>query len=1129
VADFWFLVAVVLTIILLSRSKKYDSYTEGYQNGYRTFGAMLENMIASGRTDAESLKQLIKMGEDGTVVSDGRATQRVDVAEDRFISDTYDKDDDYTDDSVLDSNIANVAQSLPISVPVPQPINQNTVEEKLRRSLRNLNIILYTASFLLVAAGALFIASSSSPQIKLVTVIAIITLFYVGGFIVHSKSIRLRPAAIAFLGTSLALIPFAGLALEQYTNLSSTQSWLITSLVGLSAYFVVAISLQSQLVAYLTMAFVLSLVGSMTAAGVSALVLQFVAMITVSLIASIVAHFRPNWVPKVFNSPIERSGQIITPVALVASLFAFDALLLFDYQIVFAVATLHYVVAWLQTRNIAYESIVRVLAYVIAGLLAWDIFDGDVAIIAFAMCLLLTLQHAYSLVMIKLPGRLSTEKTWITILFVVQIFLFLFWLNHSLAPLFTAVGLVVVGLTSLVVALRLRTVPVAAIGLVASVILPFIVTRDLASPPLAWWTLVVIFVGAAIASLTLYARWSSRSRSLRYFMTISYVTYLVLAVISAWVDGGALVAMATYFSVALIVLLASYISQTPWVQIIFTIFVFMGLLSLGAVLNIQQPWYTLFVGGVGALIFWSTSITHGYFHQVYRQFIMLISGQAALLLIAGVALYGNEPASKFILLILLLAACSSLALRWVYRVGDASFRKTYTYSYSIYYAAMLLMATTLGLEWLAIITSLGAILFAAASYVERQPWVQVIASLLTISTLAIIASVISLPSQWFALFVFGTAAVIFHAAAGLHFAYRHNERQVIMVSVAQVSLFFIILAGMSGHYAASLTSLIILLVWAVASLSIRWWCRDRSEEYSQIFLVSYPVYYIGSLLLLGSLSTLWSVIVFVVGVIIFWVASYAERLPVLVLIGNSFLAVALSVFWWWMDFSHTWLVLGVAWILAATFYFGHWILKGLGDSWRSQALLYSTWIVLVMAMWIESLNALHVVAVPSTLILFALTLGIEGYRTRHHTMIEIAVYVATVGMQRIIGTIWPELNVVLYAHWWAVVIALVALVRQAYGRERWIIAVALMTLSSGMYALMNGGNYQLLFLIEHLGLLVAGALLSKSWAIWWGISASALAVLYFLRGYTFLLLGFLGMLLIGIVVWRLMSTKTIKP
>ncbi|MDB5167782.1 MAG: hypothetical protein JWO55_40 [Candidatus Saccharibacteria bacterium] len=1112
-SGFWFLVAVFLTILLLSGRKKSDadSYAKGYSDGKKAVSSVLESLIASGHTDVTSLHMLTRSIKNDTIST-------LTVGDDRSVADTYAEENDFYD------GIASVEQ--------PAIVNEMTVQEtaevKARRSLRNLNIILYTASFLLVAAAALFIASSSSAETKLVTVAAVIVLFYVVGFIVHTKSVRLQPAAIAFLGTSLAIIPFAGLAIEQYSSLSVTQSWLITSLVGLIAYFVVAIRLQSQLVAYLTMAFVLSLVGSMTAAGVSAIVWQFVVMIGVSLAASSIAYIKPGWMPKVFSKPIEHSGQIVTPVVLVASLFVFNVLHLVDYQIVFTVATVHYIVAWMQTRDIIYESIIRVLTYVVAGLIAWNIYDGDHAVIAFAIFLLLTLQYAYSLLMVKREGRHLVERIWIRSLFAVQTILFLFWLDYSLASLFTTVGLIVIGTTSFVVAWRLRTVPIAIIGLIASLILPIVVARELASPALEWWTVTTVFICAAVAGVYVHLRWRHRTLSLRRFVAVSYTAYLVLAVLTAWCDGTPLVLTATYFTVAAVTLFASYVSRMPRVQIFLPILAFLGLIELGDVLDIQQPWYMLFVGGIGALLFWSMSIVHEYLRQTFRQIVMLTSGQIILLVIAGAVLHGNEQASSVVSLILLLATFGSLALRWVYRDGLLAVRRVYSYSYPVFFAIVLMIAATLNIEWLATMLALGAVLFAVASYVERQTRIQVIANLFVIATLMVAAIIITLPVQWFALFVFGIAAVVFYAATGLHYAYRQIDRQFIMATSAQISLFLIIFGGMSGHYKATLTSFIILLIWAVVSLAIRWWCRDRSHDYSQLYYASYPVYYVGSLLLLSSLSTLWSVLAFTVGVIIFWVASYAERQPAMILIGNVLLVIALSVFWWWMDFSSVWMVLGVAWILAAVFYFGHWILKGLGDTWRSQALLWSTWVVLGLAIWLKYLYVSQTIAVSSTIIAFAATLAIEGRRVNRYAIIESAVYIATFGLQRIVEYVYPEVNIVAYAHWWAIIITIMAITRQAHKRTRWMIAIAFITVSSGLYALMNGGNYQLLFLIEHLALLVAGALLSKSWAIWWGLGASAIAVLYFLRGYTFLLLGFLGLLLIAIVVWRLMSTKTIK-
>ncbi|MCY1551939.1 hypothetical protein D9M68_883050 [compost metagenome] len=138
-------------------------------------------------------------------------------------------------------------------------------------------------------------------------------------------------------------------------------------------------------------------------------------------------------------------------------------------------------------------------------------------------------------------------------------------------------------------------------------------------------------------------------------------------------------------------------------------------------------------------------------------------------------------------------------------------------------------------------------------------------------------------------------------------------------------------------------------------------------------------------------------------------------------------------------------------------------------------------------------------------------------------MIEASVYVATFGVQRLAGLAISEVDIVFYAHWWALTLGLVAWWRGVGHRVvRLIVAMSLITASTGILALTGDGMYQLLFLAEHLALLVTGAFIQKRWAVWWGIIAAVLAILYFLREYTFLWLGFLGLFLIGIVVWRLM-------
>ena len=1116
-AWFWFLVCIGLVIALVTRRQAgdEDTYAQGYWDGYRAFGAKLQERMAAKRTNATSLQELIDEGHTG---SESNAP----TPEEVFMEDTY---------GTVRTQAADASDDIAWSYPVeraaePAAVHELvelTPEQKAQRSLRNLNIILYVASFLLVAAGALFVSSSSSSTVKLIGVAVIIALFYGVGFGVYLKSQRLRPAALAFLGTGMALIPFAGFALQQYTELSPMQSWAITSFIGLVAYYAVAIRLQNQLVSYLTMAFVLSLAGSMTALGSKLVVWQFVTLIAVSLAASLVARVAPKWIPSVFSEPIERTGQIVTPVALVASLFLFNTLLLTDYEILFALATLHYVVAWLQTRDIVYETSVRLLSYVVLTIIAWDIFNADAALAAFTMALLLTFQHAYSLLMAQRPGRLVREQTWIVTVMAVQIVLFAYWAGSVHAALFNTIILVLVGATSALAAWRLRWTLMAYVGLVVSIILPFIIARDLFIISLPWWTLTLWFGVVAVQALSLYHQFKYRAVRLRVLLTIAYISYGALALITSWFDGGSGVIAAASIGLALFVLVASYVARAKYAELATSVLLLLGVVALSDVLQIAAPWHYVFIGGVTAIILWAMTFMHGYYRQTMRQALTLASAQCALLISSAVILGLDVTANKMAFVIFMTAAFASLVLRWRLE-SQVLLRAIFTGSYPIYYVMALVIGVMINADWTLIATGLGLVLFALSSYVERQPYVQIVSVVLTVLTLSLIASRIAIPAQWYALFTFGGSALAFFAATGLHAAYKQSLRQLIMASAGQATLFLIIFGASMGHYGATLTAFIILSVWAVLSLALRWWCRDRSPRFAMLFAVSYPVYYVGSLLLLGMLSPIWSVLGFMLGAVIFWVASYAERAPWIVILGNIFMVIATFHFWQWAGFDSNWLLLGVTWILAVVFYFGYWVLAGLQDTWRSRTLLWSTWVILGFAALAHFISGTLPLATGATIVALAVTLGIEGWRTQRRGLVESSVYVATFGLQRIVELVVPEINFVAYAHWWALTVAIIGLMSSTYRRTRFVIAMSFITLSSGIFALSEGGYYQLLFLVEHLALLVAGALRSKSWAIWWGISASTVAILYFLREYTFLWLGFLGLLMIAIVVWRLLRS-----
>lgn len=77
---------------------------------------------------------------------------------------------------------------------------------KERRTLQNLNTMLYLGSFLIVAAAAFILLMMTMPAaVRLAGIFGTMGVFYAAGLVLHAKSERLRSAAVAFVGTGRQL------------------------------------------------------------------------------------------------------------------------------------------------------------------------------------------------------------------------------------------------------------------------------------------------------------------------------------------------------------------------------------------------------------------------------------------------------------------------------------------------------------------------------------------------------------------------------------------------------------------------------------------------------------------------------------------------------------------------------------------------------------------------------------------------------------------------------------------------------------------------------------------------------------------------------------------------------------
>ncbi|NCU40954.1 hypothetical protein EOL73_04340, partial [Candidatus Saccharibacteria bacterium] len=291
------IVAIVQWVIDANRQARnggLNEYQLGYRDGVKSVAANSGDISAQTDLEAQALP--------------------VNIPQFTGFIDASSQDIDYQDtNNLLASDSEEVSSGTEYFITQPQPTLELTPEQKSKRTL---NVLLSLGSLLFVAAGIAFVASDVTNTTKLIGICVVIALFYVGGHVLHSRAETLRSAAVAFIGTGLALVPTLGVALSAYTNIEPSMSWLITSAVGVIAYLYSALKLQSQIVAYLSIAFSLSLFASGVGVAEAHLFWYFVVMISTSIVMSLIATWRPSLVPQLFRAPLEVSSSVLAPLSV---------------------------------------------------------------------------------------------------------------------------------------------------------------------------------------------------------------------------------------------------------------------------------------------------------------------------------------------------------------------------------------------------------------------------------------------------------------------------------------------------------------------------------------------------------------------------------------------------------------------------------------------------------------------------------------------------------------------------------------------------------------------------------------------------------------------------------------------
>ncbi len=756
---FWFIIALIFFLLWITKkpknenTNKQSSYDQGYWDGWRDLGKRVQSEITQEKVSKEKLQSYVNAGVTGIIPPANTYTRPV------------------LDDTEPEQEISSQAQFVTVqqeslNIPVPSTVpEQKTPLEKEQLALKNLNTMLYVASFLLVAAAAAFIASSTPKEVRLILLWIVVGLFYGGGLVLYTLNTRLRPAAVSFVGTGLAILPFAGLALTLLADIPGEIAWLITSLIGIIAYGIATVLLKQAVIAYMTLAFVLSLASSSATVLQLPLMWSFVAVMAVALLAHFVATLRPALLPSVFSRPIEQTGQYITPLALFASLFAITTLSVGEYCLIFALASLQYAVYWTQKRTYQNETITRSLFLVTFVLLGFTLAKDSTLFVSIWMTALICVNAVYSLIRVRplQSTSRSYESFWIIGSLTAFIMTITGWLQTDVAALGVTISLILALIIAALAAFRLRQVEWAYICLGASIALPYTVGNWLMIPHWPYEAYPWIFLVASCAALGVY-HYSSRaqhSEGIKLFYLTSFCTYTLATTITAITAYGMplspwMAAIAAVLAICYVTL--SYIYRHVAGEIIAIIY---GIVAVGSIVwntSTDHTWHSLIIVGIVYVALLLVGLLHSIKHETERMSWALGIGQLA---IVGFSFGIAQDETRLVSSLLFTLAAVGATIRYIVVKHNNQLNALYAASTLPY--LLIAWGATLLLEqgWQVLTLAVGAIIYWAISYRAAQPSITIFANILSIGVVVTLLRWILPHDGWLPLLIGWASASVF--------------------------------------------------------------------------------------------------------------------------------------------------------------------------------------------------------------------------------------------------------------------------------------------------------------------------------------------------------------------------------
>ncbi len=965
------------------------------------------------------------------------------------------------------------------------------VRPPIDRTSLYLNILLGVAALLMITAAIIFITVASSTLVKAVSLWVVAVVFYATGLIVYSFVAKLRPVGFALTAIGLAIIPIAGFGLGGWQLTSGTLAWFISSAAGVLAYLGAAVVLRSQLVTWLSVAFTFSLTMSAIALTPAPVVWYFVVLILTTAPLALLAVLLRGRLAEKYIRPQIILGDVLAPLAVVGAVFIDPSPTRLEWGILFAALGVHFLVGALLRRSP---------------------LRGVGARFSFALAILLIMSGLVHNEMI------GAHSSWNRPLTTVAAFLIgaAFFTEAALrrparrgdpAPLPgaserpEAMAAPATGATAAHIALMLAggflygtgivlaevpytdpggtiaTILISVTGLLAAGAAVFAALRADALLPLGAGIAVAARVGAFIVYqvMDLGPQDAPLGDQLPDGVATSagFIWYALLLIGLAWFSSIITSRRARHLAVLrtgmpLLMPAAALLLLIP---------------APMAAADIDSPLSALIViasvAALGLCAWWARNA-------------LLVTGAVPVALAFGFVLgdiwkalgLGSSVATAVVAggyLIILATALGGLALA---EVGLRRRGRTWRARYAVITAGIL--AGFFGLGLLFRIFTMGTE-YSQAAYTAGP-----ILLLITVG-----------------LFAAGHWASRRLASAGAGLRLRFAELRLLPLSISAVAAFLatvLIVTVHSVEHVRVAAAVVLLLLAAIA------FAHAFAARVPEVMLLGFLALYHGVRVLAG-LGITDAALAHLLAAWLVWMLAYALY---------WFISVAYD-----RKPSAQHLFAG----------FSRWSLSPLVVAFIAMLTAFIS--ALFVDAEVPALNSLTMLIAGITLMMPAFMLVLLAQRFPHQLTrritAEIATYIGALGGMIALAGIW-QLRLVVPLHvllaaaiGWAIFYARSQPAHSGRGAQflrvdlRTVIPMALITLTGTIAAFTaDHAGYSLLFLIDHAALLIAGAVLLRAWALWWGLAGVSAGIVWFLRDLMWLALVIIAVFIIGVVVWQLL-------